>query len=65
MWPRRAHILKPLTELSGLPTKTRIEWTPERVAAFDQMKSIVVHDVLLQYPNHNAPFEIYTETSDY
>ena len=65
IWPRRAHILKPLTELSDLPKKTRIEWTSERVAAFDQMKAIVAHDVLLQYPNHNAPFEIYTETSDY
>ena len=65
MWPRCAHILKPLTKLSSLPKKTRIEWTPERVAAFDQMKAIVAHDVLLQYPNHNAPFEIYTETSDY
>ena len=65
MWPRRAHILKPLTELSGLPKKTRIEWTPERVAAFDQMKAIVAHDVLLAYPNHNAPFEIYTDASDY
>ena len=65
MWPRRAHVLKPLTELSGLPKKTRIDWTPERIGAFEQMKAIVAHDVLLAYPNHNKPFEIYTDASDY
>ena len=65
IWPRRAHILKPLTELSGLPKKTRIEWTPERAAAFDQMKAIVAHNILLAYPNHNEPLEIYTDASDY
>ena len=52
-------------ELSGLPKKTRLEWIPERDAAFDQMKAIVAHDVLLAYPNHNKPFEIYTDASNY
>ena len=65
MWPRCAHILAPLTALANLPKQAKIEWTPERVAAFEQMKAVVAEDVLLAYPNHNKPFKIYTDASDY
>ncbi|EJK54776.1 hypothetical protein THAOC_25569, partial [Thalassiosira oceanica] len=65
MWPRRAHILKPLTDLTGLPKKSPIVWTPEMDNAFKQMKAVISEDVLLAYPDHNKPFEIYTDASDY
>ena len=65
MWPRRAHILAPLTELSGLPKRAKVEWTPARISAFEQMKAVVAQDVLMAYPDHNKPFEIYTDASDY
>ena len=65
MWPCCAHVLKPLTKLSGLPKKTQINWMPKRIGAFEQMKAIDAHDVLLAYPNHNEPFEIYTDAPDY
>ena len=28
MWPSRAHVLKPLTDMSGLKKKAKLDWTP-------------------------------------
>eukprot|EP00957_Ditylum_brightwellii_P139359 10621411-Ditylum_brightwellii.AAC.1 len=54
MWPRRSHVLIPLTNLRG---KTRFIREKEHQEAFEVMKLIMVMDVLMTYPNHNLPFQ--------
>ena len=62
MWPRRSHILAPLTNLTG---KGIFVWTSIHQQTFDAMKALMVEDVLLRHPNHNLPFHICTDASDY
>ncbi|NND94264.1 MAG: DDE-type integrase/transposase/recombinase, partial [Flavobacteriales bacterium] len=62
MWPRRSHVLAPLTELLG--TK-KFEWGINQQRAFEQMKAIAAAETLLAYPDHNLPFHIETDASDY
>jgi hypothetical protein len=65
MWPSCAHILKPLTDQSGLKKKAPIEWTDEMQKAFDKMHLLVAVNALAAYPNHNNGFDVYTDASDF
>ena len=65
MWPSRAHILKPLTDKSGLKKKEKLHWTPEMQKAFNKMRYLMAADALAAYPNHNKPFHIFTDASDF
>jgi transposase InsO family protein len=69
MWPHRAHILAPLTAKTGAPKKgakqPKFVWTEDMEKAFKQMKAMMASDVLCAYPNHNKPFDIFTDASDY
>jgi RNase H-like domain found in reverse transcriptase len=51
-----------LTELTG---KKPFVWEDKHQQAFEQMKALIATDALLAYPNHNKPFDIKTDTSDY
>jgi hypothetical protein len=61
-WPRRAHILAPLTSKTGCKN---FQWTAEMQEAFQKMKALLTADVLTAYPNHRLPFHIFTDASDY
>ncbi|MGH7974124.1 MAG: reverse transcriptase domain-containing protein, partial [bacterium] len=58
MWPQRSHILAPLTRLTS--TKVKFHWGDEEESAFQSMKSLITHDVLLHFPDQSKPFHIYT-----
>ena len=63
--PSRAHVLKPLTDLSGFKKRKKIKWTPETEEAFKKMKHLLALDALAAYLNHNKRYQIYTDASDY
>jgi hypothetical protein len=62
MYPRLSTILAPLSALTG---KQKFEWTHECDHAFKAMKALLVKETLVAYPNHNLPFDIETDASDY
>ena len=62
MCPKQAHVFMPLYNESG---KKTFHLTDEMDKTFLQMKVILVEDTLMAYPNHNKPFHIYTDASDY
>jgi hypothetical protein len=65
MWPSCAHILKPLTDQSGLKKKAPIKWTDEIQKAVDKMRLLMAADALAAYPDHNKRFDVYTDTSHF
>lgn len=52
-------------ELAGLPKKAKITWDDELDKAFKQMQAVIAQDALTAYPDHNLPFDLYTDVSDY
>jgi hypothetical protein len=64
-WPSLAHILKPLSDLSGLKKRAPIKWTDEIQKAFDKMRLLMAANALAAYPDHNKRFDMYTDASDF
>jgi RNase H-like domain found in reverse transcriptase len=62
MFPKRSHILAPLTALVG--GKGALFWTTACQQAFDAMKALLAKDAFLRYPDHNKRFDIYCDASD-
>eukprot|EP00978_Attheya_sp_CCMP212_P030358 scaffold111347_cov25-Attheya_sp.AAC.2 len=63
VWPKRAHILAPLTGL--VHGKKDVQWTEIHTAAFNAMKALMAKDCILSYPDPNIPYDIETNASDY
>jgi len=58
LWPRRAHVLAPLTQLTG---EGKFTWDDTKQRAFDKMKAILASaDAINVYPGYTKPFHIYT-----
>jgi hypothetical protein len=62
MFPHRSHHLAPLTAHVG---KKSLNWTAICQTAFDTIKALIAKDAFICYPDHNKPFHIYCEASDY
>jgi hypothetical protein len=62
MFPHHSHHLVPLTNLTG---KGSFIWNPEHQKAFLIMRALIMQDCMLHYPDHNKPFDIYTNASNY
>ena len=62
MFPKRSHLLAPLTSQVG---QRNLKWTPECESSFNTIKAQLSKDAFLQYPDHNKPFHVYTDASDY
>lgn len=43
---------------------TKIQWTPERIEAFQTCKEQLAHATLLAYPSLNAPTALWVDASD-
>jgi hypothetical protein len=58
MWPSCAHILKLLTNQSGLKKKAPIKWTDGMQKAFNKMHLLMAADALAAYPDRNEWFDV-------
>jgi transposase InsO family protein len=59
MWKNRSSLLAPLTALTS--KNVPYKWTDEHQKNFDAIKRVIGREVLLAYPDFNAPFQIHTD----
>ena len=61
MWQKRSGLLAPLTALTSKNVK--YDWKDKHQKCFGDIKRVIGREVLLAYPDFNAPFEIHTDAS--
>ena len=64
MWPRRSHVVDPLTEAASGPNGKTIFWNNSLESSFKELKLMVSTENLLSYPNWKLPFTVHTDASD-
>ena len=63
MFSQRAHIMKPLTSLTGKNTKW--VWGEEQSRTFHEVKKKLSEITMLTFPNFDKEFHVHTDASDY
>ena len=62
IWPKRSHILAPLSALAS--PKTKWEWKTNHQQAFEEAKRMIQKEALLAYPDFSKIFHVYADASD-
>ena len=61
MWQKRSELLAPLTALTSKNVK--YDWKDKHQRCFKAIKRVIGRELLLGYPDFNAPFEIHNDAS--
>ena len=61
MWQKSSKLLAPLTALTFKNVK--YNWKDKHQKCFDAIKFVIGRELLLAYPDFNAPFGIHTDAS--
>ena len=64
MWPRRSHVLAPLTEADRGPKGRKILWNDALESSFKELKCMFSVETLISYPDWKLPFTVHTDDSD-
>ena len=59
MWQKCSELLSPWTALTSKNVK--YDWKDEHQKCFDAIKRVIGRELMLAYPDFNAPFEINTD----
>ena len=62
LWPRRARILAPLSELTQ---RGKLCWEPRHYQSFNAIKAIICANALNAYQDYTKPFPLYTNASNF
>ena len=60
MFPKWSHIVTPLKE----QFKNKLNWIQNCQKPVDQIKTEIIKDAVLQYPDHNLSFQVFTDAND-
>ena len=66
--PRCAELSKPLSQVTGGPSKSSLDWSPDMEKAFEDLKAEAIKDIELAYPDYSdgsEPLELYVDASGY
>ena len=64
MWPRRSHVLAPLTEAASVPKGRNILWSYALERSFKELNRMVSSETLLSDPDWKMPFTVHTNAYD-